>query len=121
MELSLDAPSRAIAWRLYDILCRKYTVRETVPPIQAVDVPGHGIWRGDGVQLASWTARGIQPLMGTTEPDLDVMTAEEIKSMKEDLGIPGDRCDGLMRLSKAGYYAKAGTEYLPVEALDRGY
>lgn len=118
MELSPDAPSRATARTLYDPFCRKYTVRETVPPIQTVGIPGHGIWRGDMVQLMNFTKRGVQPLMGTTERDLVVMTVEEIKNMKEDLGIPGDRCDGLMRLLKAGYYTKAGTENLPIEALD---
>lgn len=69
-------------------------------------------------QLMDFRMRGVQPSIETTERDLQVMSVDEIKSMKQDLGIPGDRCDGLMRLLKAGYYTKAGTENLPVEALD---
>ncbi|KAK5953580.1 hypothetical protein OHC33_005524 [Knufia fluminis] len=117
MELAEDPASRAMAKQRYDDIRRDYDLNENVPPVQTIDVPGYGVWRGDPLSVINWTARRMQPLVGMTKRDLRVMTVDEIKEMKEDLGISGDRSDGLMRLLKARY-AKAGIEHLPVEDLD---
>lgn len=66
---------------------------------RVVDIPGYGTLKADPAFVEELEETGGLEVLPLTVPqDLKMKSEAEIRELKEDLGISGQRVDGLIRL-----------------------
>lgn len=102
-QADTNSKSAGFLKSLYQKMCREHYCFASQDPklvsLSGIADYGDGSWKGDPYLVRSWTEQSMRQNLGRSVPRSSKVTAEqELKQMKEKMGMPGDKLDGLVRL-----------------------